>query len=67
MRDLDCVPQLVTASFWRLRHTPPRKPTALLEASGAFLANPSRHRVDVTAAGPIGGPPEHLEPDEAAA
>ena len=45
----------------------PRKPTALLEASGAFRKNPARRRARLNepeGTGPIGEPPEWLNAGE---
>ena len=45
-----------------------RKPTELLALSGAFEKNPQRRRpVGPKSDRPIGEPPDHLAPDEAAA
>jgi len=46
-----------------------RKPTdEVLELTGAFLKDPTRRRLPGPKSGlPIGGPPEHLAPHEAAA
>ena len=44
-----------------------RKPTELLALSGAFEKNPQRrHPVGPKSPHPIGEPPLHLAPDEAA-
>ena len=43
----------------------PRKPTAVLEASGAFVHDPQRRRAPEPApTGPLGGPPDHLDDHE---
>jgi hypothetical protein len=43
----------------------PRKPTAVLEASGAFLKNPQRKRpAEPQPSGVLGDPPPHLEREE---
>jgi len=39
----------------------PRKPSALLELSGAYRKNPSRRRPPAPVAGPLGDPPERLQ------
>src|SRR5215813_5284049 len=45
----------------------PRKPTAILEASGAFLKNPQRKRdSEVIPTGELGDPPSRLEREEIA-
>ena len=45
-----------------------RKPTEVLELAGTFLDNPTRRRLPgPTSELPIGGPPEHVVPHEAAA
>ena len=45
-----------------------RKPTELLELSGAFEKNPQRRRpIGPKSERPVGDPPPHLAPDEAAA
>jgi hypothetical protein len=46
-----------------------RKPTdEVLELTGAFLKDPTRRRLPGPKSGlPVGGPPEHLAPHEAAA
>jgi hypothetical protein len=38
----------------------PRKPTAVLELTGAFRKNPQRRRTDPVATGPLGDPPAHF-------
>jgi hypothetical protein len=43
----------------------PRKPTAVLELTGAFRKNPQRKRTDPPATGPLGDPPEHFTPEQA--
>jgi len=40
----------------------PRKPTAVLELSGAFEHDPQRKRADPEPAGPVGEPPRWLSP-----
>jgi hypothetical protein len=46
----------------------PRKPAEVLELSGAFAMHPDRRRAGgPKAKGPIGDPPGHLAPEEAAA
>jgi len=45
----------------------PRKPTELLKASGAFIANPERLAArdgEPIVTDPLGAPPEHLNPHE---
>jgi phage terminase small subunit len=43
----------------------PRKPTAVLEASGAFIKNPQRKRpLEPKPTGELGDPPSHLEREE---
>jgi hypothetical protein len=43
----------------------PRKPTAILEASGAFIKDPQRRRpYEPRATTPLGSPPERLEARE---
>jgi phage terminase small subunit len=41
-----------------------RKPSALLEASGAFKKNPNRRRVDPEVTGELGDPPKYFTPDQ---
>jgi phage terminase small subunit len=43
----------------------PRKPTAILEANGAFDKNPQRRRQDLASNEPIGAPPHWLTDAEA--
>ncbi|MDU9400608.1 hypothetical protein [Pseudomonas sp. zfem003] len=38
----------------------PRKPTNVLELTGAFKKNPDRAREDAQTVGPLTGPPPHL-------
>lgn len=40
-----------------------RKPTAIMEASGAFDRDPARRRIDPETTGELGDPPRHLTPD----
>jgi hypothetical protein len=44
----------------------PRKPTAVLELTGAFRKNPQRKRTEPPTAGPLGDPPEHFTAEQAA-
>jgi hypothetical protein len=47
----------------------PRKPTATLEQTGAFVKHPERKReraAEPIPSGPLGEPPIHLSPDERA-
>jgi hypothetical protein len=47
-------------TFWR-KAMPARKPTKLLDISGAFKKNPQRRRdAEPTSSGPLGDPPERL-------
>jgi phage terminase small subunit len=39
----------------------PRKPTAILDASGAFRKNPDRRRVDPATTGDLGPPPRYFD------
>jgi phage terminase small subunit len=42
-----------------------RQPTAILDARGAFIANPSRERPDEpTSDQPLGDPPAYLDPEQ---
>lgn len=43
----------------------PRKPSAIMEASGAFDRDPQRRRKDPETTGELGRPPRHLKPDRA--
>jgi hypothetical protein len=43
----------------------PRKPTAVLELTGAFRKNPQRRRTEPPATGPLGDPPEHFTAEQA--
>jgi len=43
----------------------PRKPTAVLELTGAFRKNPQRKRTEPPATGPLGVPPEHFTGEQA--
>lgn len=42
----------------------PRKPTAVLELTGAFRKNPQRKRTEPPTAGPLGDPPEHFTAEQ---
>ena len=42
----------------------PRKPTASMEAAGAFDRNPARRRKDPATTGQLGSAPTHLSPDK---
>jgi hypothetical protein len=43
----------------------PRKPTAVLELTGAFRKNPKRRRTEPVPTGPLGEPPEHFTIEQA--
>jgi hypothetical protein len=44
----------------------PRKPTAVLELTGAFRKNPQRKRTEPPTTGPLGDPPKHFTPEQTA-
>jgi phage terminase small subunit len=44
----------------------PRKPTAVLELTGAFRKNPKRKRTEPESTGAIGDPPAHFNREQAA-
>jgi hypothetical protein len=42
----------------------PRKPTAVLELTGAFRKDPQRKRTEPPTTGPLGDPPEHFTAEQ---